>query len=49
MNSCGFRKISSLILNGTIGINLSRTASYITAGILTAIYSAAVFFYGRKH
>lgn len=41
--------VSSFILNAQIGLNLSRTVSCITAGILTAVYSVAIIFYGRKH
>lgn len=40
--------ISSFILNAKIGFNLNWTASYIIAGILTAIYSAAVIICGRR-
>ena len=41
--------VTSFILNAKIGFNLSWTASYITSGILTAVYSAAVMIYGRKN
>lgn len=41
--------VTSFILNAKIGFNLSWTVSYITAGILTAVYTAAVIIYGRKH
>lgn len=41
--------ITSFILNAKIGFNLNWTASYITSGILTAVYSAAVMIYGRKN
>ena len=40
--------ITSFILNAKIGLNLSWSASYIIAGILTAAYSAAVVICGRK-
>ncbi|MGN0612937.1 MAG: carbon starvation protein A [Porcipelethomonas sp.] len=41
--------ILSFILNAKIGFNMNWTASYTIAGILTAVYSAAVIICGRKY
>lgn len=40
--------VTSFILNAAIGFNLPWTASYITAGILTIIYGAAVIVCGKE-
>ena len=39
--------ISSFILNAKIGFGLPWTASYVSAGVFTVIYAAAVIWYGR--
>lgn len=40
--------VTSFILNAAIGFNLPWMASYIIAGILTAVYGAAVIIYGKR-
>ena len=40
--------VSSYILNARIGLGLSWTVSYITAGVLTAAYGTALTVYGKK-
>lgn len=40
--------ISSFILNASIGFRLSWPISYVTAGILTAVYGAALVRFGGK-